>query len=77
MAEVSKTDFKARAHHWLREVERTGEPLIVTDHGRPCVEIRRYEAESALPADLTNSILRGTVTQFDGFPKTPNEEDND
>jgi antitoxin (DNA-binding transcriptional repressor) of toxin-antitoxin stability system len=32
---VSKSQFKARALEFFRQVETTGEPLIVTDHGEP------------------------------------------
>jgi len=42
--EISKTEFKARALELLREVEATGDTLIVTDHGKPAVEVRRYRA---------------------------------
>ena len=27
-------------HEYFREVERTGEPLVVTDHGREVLEVR-------------------------------------
>lgn len=37
---VSKGKLKARMLEYFREVERTGEPLIVTDHGREVLEIR-------------------------------------
>jgi len=31
---VTKSKLKARMLEYFREVERTGEPLVVTDHGR-------------------------------------------
>ncbi|NQX03107.1 type II toxin-antitoxin system prevent-host-death family antitoxin [bacterium] len=37
---VSKGKLKAKMLEYFREVERTGEPLIVTDHGREVLEIR-------------------------------------
>ncbi len=37
---VSKGKLKARMLEYFREVERTGTPLIVTDHGREVLEIR-------------------------------------
>lgn len=37
---VSKGKLKAKMLDYFREVERTGEPLIVTDNGREVLEIR-------------------------------------
>ena len=37
---VSKGKLKAKMLEYFREVERTGEPLIVTDHGREVLEVR-------------------------------------
>jgi prevent-host-death family protein len=54
---VSKSQFKARALEYLRQVEETGEPLIVTHRGRPTVEVRRY----ASPAREPLARLRGSV----------------
>ena len=39
---VSKSYFKAHALELLRRVEATGEPLILTDRGRPVLEVRPY-----------------------------------
>ncbi|WP_341474620.1 type II toxin-antitoxin system Phd/YefM family antitoxin [Thermus altitudinis] len=39
---VSKSYFKAHALELLRRVETTGEPLILTDRGRPVLEVRPY-----------------------------------
>ncbi len=37
---VSKGKLKSKMLEYFREVERTGEPLIVTDHGRQVLEVR-------------------------------------
>jgi len=37
----TKTRFKAKALEYPRQVETTGEPLVITDRGRPAVEVRR------------------------------------
>ena len=37
---VSKGKLKAKMLEYFRDVERTGVPLIVTDHGREVLEIR-------------------------------------
>lgn len=38
---------------YFREVEATGEPLIVTDHGREVLEVR-----PATPKSSTESVMR-------------------
>lgn len=40
MKTVSKGKLKAKMLAYFREVEATGKPLIVTDHGREVLEIR-------------------------------------
>ncbi|WP_404990237.1 type II toxin-antitoxin system Phd/YefM family antitoxin [Caballeronia sp. LZ065] len=54
---VSKSEFKAKALEYFRLVESTGESMIVTDHGKPVLEIRRYEGSSLTPLEE----LRGSV----------------
>lgn len=56
---VSKSVFKARALEFCREVEATGESLILTDHGRPVLEVRPYQEKEADPlAALRHSVVR-------------------
>lgn len=57
---VSKGEFKAKALEYFREVERTGEPVIVTDHGRPVVEIRPYHSTERDPL----GVLKGSVLKY-------------
>lgn len=59
--QISKTDFKAHALEILRDIESSGESRIITDRGRPTLEIRRLRTESRSPLD----ILKGTVVRFD------------
>jgi antitoxin (DNA-binding transcriptional repressor) of toxin-antitoxin stability system len=59
--EISKSEFKARALELFRQIETSGQPLVVTDHGRPVLEVRPYRAPSANPLDL----LRGSVTRYE------------
>lgn len=54
---VSKSEFKAKALEYFRLVESTGEHMIVTDHGKPVLEVRRYESSSLTPLEE----LRGSV----------------
>jgi prevent-host-death family protein len=58
---VSKGEFKARALEYLRQVEGSGEELIVTDRGQPVIRILpigRSEADA-------RSILRGALLRYD------------
>lgn len=68
--QVSKTEFKARALEFFRQVEATGEPIIVTDHGKPALEIRPYRAIERDPL----TMLRGSVLRFND-PLSPIDDD--
>lgn len=68
---VSKSEFKARALEHFRLIEASGEGLIVTDHGKPTLEIRPYRSREAQPLD----ILRGSVMRYDN-PLDPIAEDD-
>ncbi|HEF4770340.1 type II toxin-antitoxin system Phd/YefM family antitoxin [Burkholderia multivorans] len=70
-APVSKSEFKARALEYFRLVEASGESLIVTDHGKPTLEIRPYRSNESQPLD----ILRGSVMRYDN-PIDPIAEDD-
>nr|WP_277625593.1 type II toxin-antitoxin system Phd/YefM family antitoxin [Burkholderia stabilis] len=70
-APVSKSEFKTRALEYLQLVETSGKNLIVTEHGRPVLEIRPYH-----PRDSRSlHILRGTVVHYDD-PLDPAAEDD-
>jgi prevent-host-death family protein len=57
---VSKSQFKAKALELFREVEATGKPVIVTDHGKPTVEVRKYRDQQRDPL----TILKGSVAEY-------------
>jgi antitoxin (DNA-binding transcriptional repressor) of toxin-antitoxin stability system len=61
--QVSKSRFKAQALELFRQVEASGEPLVVTDHGRPTLEVRPYRL--ARPEADPLAELRGSVQRFD------------
>ncbi|MFM0594633.1 MULTISPECIES: type II toxin-antitoxin system Phd/YefM family antitoxin [Paraburkholderia] len=63
---VSKSEFKAKALEFFRQVESSGESVIVTDHGRPAVEVRVYRGIERSPLE----VLRGTVLHYDN-PTAP------
>jgi len=60
MKTVSKSEFKPKSLAYLREVEETGEPLIITDRGRPVVRIEAYA-----PLEEVRERLRGCVIRYD------------
>ena len=62
--QVSKSRFKAHALELFRQIEATGEPLVITDHGRPSLEVRPFHPADPDPADPL-SQLRGTVLHYD------------
>lgn len=38
--QISKSEFKAKALEYFRQIESSGTSLIVTNHGKPSIEIR-------------------------------------
>ena len=59
--QVSKSEFKAKALEYFRLVEAGGVSVVVTDHGQPKLEIRRYRNTTRNPLD----VLRGSVLRYD------------
>ena len=57
---VSKSQFKPRALEYFREVEKTGEELIITDRGRPVLKIVPYTEDP----EAWLKPLRGTVRRY-------------
>lgn len=39
---VSKSRFKPQALEYFRQVEKSGEPLIITDRGKPVLKVLPY-----------------------------------
>ena len=62
---VTKSQFKAKALEYFRQVETSGGSLVITDRGQPTVEIRRYRSDQRSPLDK----LRGSVVEY----KAPTE----
>jgi prevent-host-death family protein len=65
---VSKAAFKARALEILRRVQATGEPVIITDRGRPVLRLEPYFGDD----DAVLASLRGSVLAY-GDPTEPVE----
>jgi hypothetical protein len=58
--EISKSQFKAKALEYFRQVEAHGQPIVITDHGSPALEVRKYLMPTRDPFDR----LRGSVTNY-------------
>lgn len=69
--QISKSEFKAKALEYLRHVEASGESLIVTDHGKPSIEVRRYHSKERSPLE----ILKGSVVEYIDPTEPVGEED--
>ena len=68
---VSKSKFKAKALEYFRAIEQSGEAIIITDHGRPSLEIRPYRKVEKDPLEQ----LRGSVLHYER-PTEPVAEDD-
>lgn len=56
---VSKSRFKPQALKYFRQVQESGQELIITDRGRPVVKIVPCTPDpSELLAELRHSVLR-------------------
>jgi prevent-host-death family protein len=58
---VSKSEFKAKALEYFRRVETSGQSVVVTDHGRPTLEVRPFRGVDRNPLD----VLRDSVVRYD------------
>ncbi|MEM9102396.1 MAG: type II toxin-antitoxin system Phd/YefM family antitoxin [Pseudomonadota bacterium] len=58
---ISKSEFKARALEVLREIEQSGKPKIITDRGKPTLEIRKLRDSQVSPLEK----LKGTVIKYE------------
>ena len=57
---VSKSQLKARALEFFREVESTRQPLLITDRGRPVLKLVPYSED---PSEALRE-LRGSVVRY-------------
>lgn len=58
---VSRTSFQDRTQDYLRQVESTGEELVITDGGKPVLRVVPYQPD---PLETLKS-LRGSVLRYD------------
>lgn len=60
MRTVSSTEAKTRLNALLAEVERTGEPVVITNHGRPVAMLSPAQATPRTFGQLPNLVVPQT-----------------
>ena len=68
---VSKSRFKARALELFRQVERTGQPIIITDRGTPVLKLMPYREDP----HAALRVLRDSVVKYEAPTKPVGEDD--
>ncbi|MGD9861068.1 MAG: type II toxin-antitoxin system Phd/YefM family antitoxin [Marinobacterium sp.] len=58
--EATKSEFKAKALELFRQVESSGEVLVITDRGHPTIEVRRFRSDKRTPLEK----LRGSIVEY-------------
>ncbi len=71
LGQISKAHFKARALEIFRRVQETGEPVLITDRGRPVLRLEPYYGED----DAVLASLRGSVTRYEQPTEPVGEND--
>lgn len=74
MKSISKSKLKAHMLRIFRELEESGEELVVTDNNRPVLRIVPYKKSQSV--DQAFSALRGKIV-FHEDPDTPTLEEWD
>ena len=64
---VSKSEFKAKAFELFRRVEASGVPVVITEQGKPKLEMRRCgePARKIEPKRDPLERLRGSVLHYE------------
>lgn len=69
---VSKSKLKAHMLEFFREIEQSGESIIVTDRGKPTLRVERIQPQQSV--DEAFRDLRGHVTYHDDLLAPETEE---
>ena len=68
---VSKSRFKAHALELFRQVELSGKPLIITDRGKPVLQLVPYRDDP----DAAVRVLRESVVKYRAPTRPVGEDD--
>ena len=72
MNTISKSKLKANMLKIFREIEQTGEVLIVTDHNNPVLKIQPINSKKSVQAVFGE--IQGNVEYFEDI-NTPTEDE--
>jgi prevent-host-death family protein len=75
MKTVAKHLLKAKMLAYFREIEATGEPIIVTSHGKPVLTVAPYAPPRS--PDEVFADVRGTVSIPDSVMEPETDEWNE
>jgi hypothetical protein len=76
VAQISKSEFEAKALELFQRIEATGEPLIIIGNGQPCLEVRRLdEPKTARSVEEVLKELGGAVLYSDDLIDPVGEDD--
>jgi prevent-host-death family protein len=64
MSEITATQFKARCLRLLDEVAETGEPLVITKHGRPVARLEPLDEPDDLRGSATTDLTDEELIYF-------------
>lgn len=65
MKVTSKSRFKSRALQYFREVQQTGEPIVITDRGVPVLKVVPYSVEEVDGLDFFRDTVLEYAAPFD------------
>lgn len=71
MRQISKSEFKPHALRYFREVQASGQEIVITDRGIPVLKIVPFRPES----HKTLEELRGSVLRYDAPTEPVGMED--
>ncbi len=72
MITISKSKLKAQMLSIFRQIEETGEEVVVTDNGKPVLRIERIRARK--PVEEVFADVRGKVAYYEDI-NTPTIEE--
>jgi prevent-host-death family protein len=72
MITVSKSSLKAKMLEYFRQVEETGEELVVTDNGRPVAKVVAIRAKTSA-AEVFGDVRGRVVYREDILAPTTDE----
>jgi prevent-host-death family protein len=60
MKTLAKSEFKAKMLEIMRNIEATGDEVVITDHGKPCIVVGPYRQKRdvrAVFSDIAGQLV--------------------